>query len=272
MKKKLAMILAFTLVVTPPALAILGLGDIVFDPSNFEEAVQQLLQLEQQYTQLVQTYQMITNEYNEMLWMARPDPVNMALRYRGLATPWTPLSATNTYGTTAAWVAGVNSGLGVAAGYASATEPLQTYGSALGNIPAEQLNRVKTNYATVELTDGANLSAIATLGDLRANAQSMETAIQNLEADSLSSDPAMNTEIAVLNKINAADVIGLRNGQDANKLLAALAEERIIQAKQQRDAEAQAFNIHIGFMSQGQAFMAAQAANASGAMMAWRMP
>ena len=35
----------------------------------------------------------------------------------------------------------------------------------------------------------------------------------------------MNTEVAVLNKINAANVIGLRNRQDTNKLLGALAEE-----------------------------------------------
>jgi hypothetical protein len=215
---------------------------------------------------------MVTNQYNQMLWMARQDPVNMALRYRALATPWTPSSATNTYGTTAAWVAGINSGQGVMAGYSTATQALGTYGGALENIPADQANRVKTNYATVELTDGANLSAMATLGTLRANAPGMEAAIQNLEADSLSPDPNMNTEIAVLNKINAANVIGMRNGQDTNKLLAALAEEQIIQAKRQRDAEAQAFNIHIGFMRQGQAFMAAQAANASSAMMTWRMP
>ena len=82
----------------------------------------------------------------------------------------------------------------------------------------------------------------------------------------------MNSEIAVLNKINAAGVIGLRNTQDTNKLLTTLAEEQIIAAKRQRDAEAQAFNDHIQFMCQGQAAMASQAAGASDAMLAWRMP
>jgi len=124
----------------------------------------------------------------------------------------------------------------------------------------------------VELTDGANVTGIETLGQMRANAAQVEMAIQNLEADSLSSSPNMNTEIAVLNKINAAGVIALRNTQDTNKLLATLAEEQIIEAKRQRDAEAQAFNNHIQFMSQGQAAMAAQAAGASQAMLAWRMP
>jgi type IV secretion system protein TrbJ len=255
-----------------PALAILGLGDIVFDPSNFEEAVQQLLEMQQQYAQLVQSNQMLRNQYNQMLWMAKQVPVNMATRYRANATPWQTSSATNIYGTSGNWIAGVNTGVGVEAGYSVATQPLASYGAALGNIPADQLPRVKTNYATVELTDGANLSGMETIGRMRANSRAVELAIQDLEDDSLSSNPDMNTEIAVLNKINAADLIAVRNTQDSNKLLVALAEEQIIDAKRKRDAEAQAINNHIRFAAEGKAVMAAQAAGASEAMLAWRMP
>ena len=149
---------------------------------------------------------------------------------------------------------------------------LNNYGTAFANIPADQLPRVKTSYATVELTDGANVAGMETLGRLRANATAVETAIQGLEDDSLSLDPEMNTEIAVLNKINAAHLINVRNTQDANKLLVALTEEQIIDAKRKRDAEAQAINNHIRFMSEGRAVMTAQAAGASSAMLAWRMP
>jgi type IV secretion system protein TrbJ len=255
-----------------PAFAILGLGDIVFDPTNFEEAVQQLLEMEQQYAQLVQSNQTLRNQYNQMLWMAKQVPVNMAARYRAVATPWQASSATNIYGTAGNWITGVNTGVGVDAGYAVATQPLSNYGAALGNIPADQLPRVKTNYATVELTDGANLSGMETIGRLRANSGAVEMAIQDLEDDSLSSDPDMNTEIAVLNKINAAHLISVRNTQDTNKLLVALAEEQIIDAKRKRDAEAQAINNHIRFASEGKAVMAAQASGASEAMLAWRMP
>jgi hypothetical protein len=276
MKRKLvgkgALIALLGGVLAGPALAILGLGDIVYDPTNFEEAVQQLLQLEQQYAQLVQTYQMVRSQYQQMIWMAKQVPVNMAARYRALATPWEDSSATNTYGTTSGWTLGINTGQGIAAGYSDATEPLGRYGAAMGNIPADQQPRVKTDYATVELTDGANLAAMTTLGQLRGNAHAVEGAIQRLEDDALSSDPDMNTEIAVLNKIDAANLINLRNSQDTNKLLAALAEEQIINAKRQRDAEAQAINNHIRFMAEGQTVMAAQAANASAAMLAWRMP
>jgi len=273
--KKVGRIVApviLTLSLAVPALALFGLGDIVFDPTNYQELIQQLFQMEQQYEQLVQTYQMIQNQYNQMLRMAQQVPVNMINRYRALATPWLNTSPSDVYGTAGGWANGINTGSGVASGYSAATLPLGTYGGAFGNIPPDQLPRVKTDYATVELTDGANLTGIETLGSMRGNAPQVEAAIQNLEADSLSSSPNMNTEIAVLNKINAADVISLRNLQDTNKLLATLVEEQIIAAKRTRDAEAQAFNNHIEFMAKGQAAMAAQAAGASQAMLSWRMP
>jgi hypothetical protein len=272
MPRKLTAVVCALAVLAAPAFAILGIGDIVYDPSNYALALQRLIQLEQQYAQLVQTYQMISNQYNQMLWMAKMVPVNMADRYRAMATPWGLSSATNIYGTTGGWLIGINSGLAVPAGYSEATQSLESYGSALGNIPADQLSRVKTNYSTVELTDAANLNAIQTIGQMRANAPAVETAIQNLEDDSLSADPAMNTEMAVLNKINAANMVNVRNTQDTNKLLVALAEEQIVDAKRKRDAEAQSINYHIRFMAEGKAVMTAQAANASSAMLAWRMP
>src|SRR5262249_5579541 len=161
---------------------------------------------------------------------------DMRTRYRAIRTTWQGTSARDAYGTSGGWINGINTGTGVAAGYDQAVEALNTYGAALDNIPAEQLHHDKTGYATVELTDGANMAASETVGRLRANAPAVENAIQGLEDDSLSGDPDMNTEIAVLNKINAANLIAIRGNQDTNKLLAAVAEEQIIEAKRKRDA------------------------------------
>ena len=80
-----------------PALAILGVGDIVFDPTSYGELVSQLFQMQQEYQQLVQTYQTIQSQYQQMLFMAQQVPVNMIARYRALATPWVNPSATNAY-------------------------------------------------------------------------------------------------------------------------------------------------------------------------------
>lgn len=272
-RAKAVVILALvTLLLTPPARAILGLGDVVFDPTNYAQAIKSFIQLEQEYAQLVQIYEQSRQQYEQLVWMAKTVPVNMQARYRAVVTPWTNSSATNTYGTTGGWVSAINSGVGVEAGYSQSVQKLDDYGSALGNIPPDQLDRVKTSYGTIELTDGANLQGMETIGQIRANAPALETTLEALEADSFSSDPEMNTEVGVLNKINAANLIGLRNTQDTNKLLANLSEAQIVSAKRTRDAEVQAINQHVSFMANGQAALASQADGASAAMLAWQMP
>ena len=55
----------------------------------------------------------------------------------------------------------------------------------------------------------------------------------------------MNTEVGVLNKINAAGIIGIRNSQDTNKLLASILDHQMVEAKARRDAQAQSINNDI---------------------------
>jgi hypothetical protein len=270
--KAIAIVAVLALVFASPARAILGLGDVVFDPSNYAQAIKTFIQLQQQYAQLIQIYQQTRQQYEQLLWMGKFLPASVKARYRAMVTPWTHPTGTNTYGKTAGWMNAINAGTGIQDGYAEATEKLDTYGSALGNIPSDQLDRIKTSYGTVELTDGANLAGIETIGRIRGNTFGVERAIQALEDDSLSADPALNTETAVLNKINAANLIGLRSAEDTNQLLASLAESQILAAKRTRDAEAQAIHQHVRFMAEGRAALAAQAADASQAMLAWRMP
>jgi hypothetical protein len=243
----------------------------VFDASVYGEAVAEVSQLIQQYNQLVQTHQMITNQYKQMLWMAQTLPGSLT-RFRAVATPWFASAATNTYGTTGAWTEAVDTGVNAPAGYSQAVGPLMAYAGALANVPADELQRLQKYYGTVELADGANVAGIQTLGTIRANAAEVESAIQQLEDASLSSDPSFNTEIAVLNKINAAGIIALRNAQDTNKLLTTLVEEKLVESKGQRDWQAQAFGNHIAFMGNEQAYLASQTAGTSGAMMTFRMP
>jgi hypothetical protein len=69
--------------------------------------------------------------------------------------------------------------------------------------------------------------------------------ITNLEQDSLSDDASLNSEVAVLNKINATNVLTLRSIQDSNKLLASLLEQQTIAAKQQRETTTNAINADI---------------------------
>src|SRR3984893_16450749 len=111
--RKIAIDAVFAAIIAPAAFAILGLGAIVFDPTNFGKLVEQLAQMDRQYTQMVQTYQMVTAQYNQMIWMEKMIPANLRAHYRALITPWHNSSATNTYGTTGGWIGAINTGNGV---------------------------------------------------------------------------------------------------------------------------------------------------------------
>ena len=95
--RTLVVCLVMLLVASQPVKAILGIGDIVFDPSNYEEAIQQLLQMEMQYEQLVKHYLVLKNQYDHMRRMEQQVPVNMGARYRARITPWRSSSASDAY-------------------------------------------------------------------------------------------------------------------------------------------------------------------------------
>ena len=222
-------------------------GGIVYDPTNYSNALLRYYQLQQHLIQLQQTYAKVLAHYNLALQMAQFIQ-NMPARYRATFSQWRNVTSLNTFGNTGSWVSGINSGLlpTINTGYQQATTPLLPYGSAqLGGMTPDELNRVQSQYASVELADGANVNAMSTIGSIRGDSQDIQTQIDNLEQDSFSSDPNLNTEVSVLNKINAANVLTLRTLQDSNKLLVSLLEEQTIIAKQQREATANTINADI---------------------------
>ena len=240
----LAILLSLGLFITT---ASAQFGGVVYDPTNYHNAVLRYLQLQQQLIQLRNSYVQLVAQYNLAMQMAR-NIQNMPARYRAQFSNWRSTFAPNTYGNTAGWVNGINFGQSatVNTGYRQATTELLPYNpSFLSGMTPDELRRVQSQYATVELSDGANATAIASIGSIRGNAQGLESRIANLEQDSLSSDPNLNTEVSVLNKINAASVLTLRTVQDSNKLLASLLEQQTIIAKQQRESTANAINAEI---------------------------
>src|ERR1700675_3267869 len=106
MKKRILVTLLCVCLLFDAALVRAQFGITVFDPSVYAEAIAEVSHLIQQYNQLVQTYQMITNQYNQMLWMAKTLPGNLA-RFRAIPTPWFLSSASNTYGTTGGWISAI---------------------------------------------------------------------------------------------------------------------------------------------------------------------
>jgi hypothetical protein len=230
-----------------PAVSYGQFGGLVYDPTNYANAVLRYNQLVQQLAQLRQTYQQLLNQYNLALQMSK-NLRNMPERYRATFSEWRNFTANDLYGNTNAWVNAAN-GAGaqsVGPAYLQATIPFLTYNQAdLNAINPTDARALKSEYASLELSDGANVSALTTVGNLRANARIVQQQISNLEQDSLSGDPTLNSEVSVLNKINASNVLTLRTLQDANNIRLATLEQQVMQAKRQRDIDAGNLNFAI---------------------------
>src|SRR6202050_2157506 len=211
------------------ATAQLGNG-IVYDPTNYHNALLRYYQLQQHLVELQKSYAKITNQLNLAMQMAE-FVKNMPARYRALFAQWRNVTSLNTFGNTVSWISGINSGLlpNINTGYQRSTTQLLPYSpDHLSGMDPFELERVQSQYASVQLVDGANVNAMATIGSIRGSAQDIQTQIGNLEQDSFSGDSGLNSEVSVLNKINAAGVLTLRTVQDSNKILASLLEMQTI--------------------------------------------
>jgi len=271
MRKKILAVLFVTVLCVGAASAQFGSG-IVYDPTNYHNALLRYYQLQQHLAQLQRTYTQTVTAYNLALQMSR-NLHNMPARYRAQFSNWRNVTATNTYGNTSGWLGGVNADLNTINGYLRATTQLGLYNqSALANMPDQEQARVKSQYASVELADGANMNALSTIGTIRGNAAALEARMNNLEQDSLSDDESLNSEVAVLNKINATNVLTLRSIQDSNKLLASLLEQQTISAKQQREMTTNAINAEISRQASLSANLTQVTGTLTNSLQNFRMP
>jgi hypothetical protein len=270
MIRRLVLALVLAVVIAAPVCA--QLFGVVFDPTNYSNALLRYAQLQQQYAQLVTTYQQIRTQYLLLLQQAQRLPVDMVARYRSLTSPWLPLTASNAYDTTAPWILTANTGPGAAAAYTQATQPLLAYGGALDRVSAEEAARVRTVYDRLELSDGSVAHGLEALGTLRGQQASMEATLRNLEDDTYASDPDRNTQIAVLNKINATGVTAARLAKDANNVLVSLLEQHLLEATERREAAVQGINAHIAFLNEAGPLLARTTAETTTALTTFRIP
>jgi hypothetical protein len=222
----------------------------VLDASNLAEAVKEFKQLQQMYTTANQTRDQIIQAYNLAHYMSRM-PQNLAQRYKSQFAMWTNLSAPNTYGNTSAWVNALNTGLSQLslAGYSAAVVQVNPFPqSGFGQLDANTQATIQNQYATSDLAQGMTTGALTTLGQVRSHSESLTQQITNLEADSYSNDPTQQSEMAVLAKVNAANLIQLHSQQDTNQLLSAGIQQQMVAQKQTIDAQNRTMNQAIYFL------------------------
>lgn len=214
-------------------------GDIVHDPISYANALLMLMQI-------IRSYEQLKADYDLDVWNSTPVPTDMGTAYRVPGVPWYELQLmSDRFGRLSGWLGAVNQAGSAWQGYGAASILLRDSGTTLGKLALDEQEKLATRFATVELTDGTNVHGIETVGQLRTNAVLVDTSLQALEEDSLSMLPEMNTELAVLNKINAAAIAELRVNRDTNRLLLSTLEQQVVNSKRQRDAEASELNVQM---------------------------
>ncbi len=127
MKKKIPAVVLVLILCVGTASAQFGSG-IVYDPTNYHNALLRYYQLQQHLIQLQKSYAKITGQLNLAMQMAR-FVQNMPARYRAVFSQWRNVTSLNTFGNTGSWISGINSGLlpNINTGYQRSTTQLLPY-------------------------------------------------------------------------------------------------------------------------------------------------
>lgn len=203
----------------------------VFDASNYAEA-------------LVEAFDLL-EEVEHMFFEALPLPVNMAVRYQVESSLWTLNALLSAFPAAQPVVRALNAGDPTGAAYQQVVDPLADPSAALTQMPAALQRRFADDYATIQLADTASALGIDQSGEIRTSGNGLLQALQAMQADADSPDSAFQTETGLLQKINAASVLGLRESEQTNQFLSAALETLLVDGKRQRDAEAKLMNARI---------------------------
>src|SRR5438874_10639068 len=101
MKHRIAIVSLALILTVSPAFAQLGSG-IVFDPTNYKNAVLRYIQLQQQLQQLQQAYNLYLQQYQFIRNQAQ-QLQDMNARYRTQFSQWRKLASADTFGNTGQW-------------------------------------------------------------------------------------------------------------------------------------------------------------------------
>lgn len=243
---KRLILIATILYGTTAAYAQFGSG-IVFDPTQSAHAIQQISQGEQIFTNTVKLANNAIAAYNLARQMSIA-PQSLYQPYLSPYTYWRLLNqAANTYGNSQPWTNTANNGTGAQSAYQQATIPRTGALPQYGSLSTNGQQQIAAQGATSDLDDSVTANNLQTLGTIRNNAQQRDADISALEQASHSLDPAQQTDMATLQRINQALLLQLRTQQEANQINQAVALQQIVAQKQQQDALKAGFQDAAGY-------------------------
>lgn len=212
---------------------------VVYDPSNYFEAVAELAQLVRQYEFLIK--------------QAAQLPVNIESRYHAYSFEW---SLHDPAGVQYAQqlLSALNQGDATGAAYRGLVGALDLPTDVIGRMTPELRQRFEAAYGTVELADSTNQLAIDQTGQARADGPLTLQAIRNVEHDAINPADDFRSQTALLQKIDSAFAIELRLAEITNQFQLSTLEQAIVDNTRKRDTEATLMNATIRQWRYGQAY------------------
>jgi hypothetical protein len=204
---------------------------VVYDPTNYFQALTRYAQLLEQYR----------------FWVAqaRRLPVDLATRYRLVPVRWSTYADARTYPYAEAILSALNIGDPNGGLYDLSVDRLDTLDDLVALVPAELRPRLRLLYGALQFDDSVAKAAINQVGVTRTNGPFALSTIQNMEDDAVASSDEFHTQVALLNKINGATVLALRLNETASELQLHILEQLLVQNKRTRDAEAEIMNARL---------------------------
>lgn len=235
-----------------------GAQFVVHDPLNYAQALAR-------YAQMVQQYRLFVAQ-------ARRLPDALASRYRVPTPRWRTHDLGDTYAYARSILTALNRGDSSGTGYTTSVDPLTSLADVLPLLPPDLQRRMTNAYGTIQLADSVARYAIDQTGRIRDNGGAVLTAVLNMENDATSLSDDLHTQIAVLNKINGANVLGLRIGEMGNQLQMHVLEQLIVQNRRAREAEAQLMNARLFQVQHGSAYGQQLFSQTTRDLNDWRQP
>ena len=252
----IAMLLAVVMLLSPLPARAQDYEYRVYDESNWYEAVLQWIQI---YTQ-----------FQFLIRQARRLPLDMLARYHGHSVDWTLHDLESGLHYAERILRALNTGDPTGAAYRELVQPLDLPADVVSRMPTDLQRRLTKAYAAIEMADSVSALAVHQLGTMRVDGPHNQQVAKDMEKDAVSTRDDFHSQIAVLNKINTASVLGLRLQDHMNEALLSSLEQLLVANQRQRDAEAILMNATIYQWRYGQAYGEDLFRNTAAALDGWR--
>jgi hypothetical protein len=247
----LILALAFTVISKPVHAQF-----VVYDPTNYLEAVAQLEQM--------------IRHYQFLLQQAKRLPVDLATRYHAHSLDWTfhDVNAGLVYAQSL--LHALNQGDLTGAAYRRVIAGLDLPTDVVARMPASARRRLEAAYAAIEIADSSNRLAIDQTGSARMEGPFTLQAVKNVEHDAVNPGDSFQSQTALLQKIGSALAIQLRLGEQTNQFQMSALEQSILETTRKRETETLLMNATIHQWRYGRAYGDDLFSRTAGRVDTWR--